>query len=369
VPAINEHWAEAWAEAVGGSALAMGLLDPESARFLALSPSAADLLGTTPEVGVGLDYLDMVEERADARRVHRLLRSGALDGAQVRRRLRRVDGRSIEVLISARTIRHHCAPDLALWIAVGVPGDTDHAVAEVGRADHVDWRDLATIDSRTATATGPWRIPALGELQAPDVTVRCIERIVRESRDAVPNPVGEPSDDGDGEARALDPWAVLASTTADLADDFAAAIGEQVRRSMLLFANALDHAQRGSVERDAVEAFGRRRPSVGVDPAMRHPEVVRAARAEANSAGLGPSSTVEELPPGTGPDRLTERELEILQLLAEGLSGRAIAARLYLSPHTVRNHVQRIIQKLNVHSRLEAVALAVRHDLVGRDQP
>lgn len=59
--------------------------------------------------------------------------------------------------------------------------------------------------------------------------------------------------------------------------------------------------------------------------------------------------------------RLTDREREILGLLADGLSGAAIAERLYISPTTVRNHVQHILGKLEVHSRVEAVALLLRH--------
>ncbi len=59
--------------------------------------------------------------------------------------------------------------------------------------------------------------------------------------------------------------------------------------------------------------------------------------------------------------RLTEREREVLRLLADGLDTREIAGRLTLSRATVRNHVQHILNKLEVHSRLEAVALALRH--------
>lgn len=62
--------------------------------------------------------------------------------------------------------------------------------------------------------------------------------------------------------------------------------------------------------------------------------------------------------------RLTEREVEVLQLLSEGASGQEIAERLDLSPHTVRTHIQSIMSKLQVHSRLAAAALAVRHGLV-----
>ncbi len=57
---------------------------------------------------------------------------------------------------------------------------------------------------------------------------------------------------------------------------------------------------------------------------------------------------------------LTPRERDVLELLTEGLDGSMIAERLYLSPATVRNHIQHILTKLGVHSRVEAVALALR---------
>lgn len=59
-------------------------------------------------------------------------------------------------------------------------------------------------------------------------------------------------------------------------------------------------------------------------------------------------------------DVLTSRERDVLQLMTEGLDGAAIAERLYLSPATVRNHVQHILGKLGVHSRVEAIVLALR---------
>lgn len=60
---------------------------------------------------------------------------------------------------------------------------------------------------------------------------------------------------------------------------------------------------------------------------------------------------------------LTEREKQILALLAEGASSQELANRLYLSRNTVRSHVQNICAKLQVHSRLQAVAFAVKHGL------
>lgn len=58
--------------------------------------------------------------------------------------------------------------------------------------------------------------------------------------------------------------------------------------------------------------------------------------------------------------RLTRRELEILQLLARGLTNEVISKQLYISPTTTRNHIQNILGKLDVHSKLEAVTYAVR---------
>jgi DNA-binding NarL/FixJ family response regulator len=61
---------------------------------------------------------------------------------------------------------------------------------------------------------------------------------------------------------------------------------------------------------------------------------------------------------------LSERERQILQLLARGYSNRRIAEVCYLSLNTVRTHVQNVLVKLGVHSKLEAAALAVRQGLV-----
>lgn len=63
-------------------------------------------------------------------------------------------------------------------------------------------------------------------------------------------------------------------------------------------------------------------------------------------------------------DQLTPREREVLALLVEGASGQMVARRLGISSNTVRTHVQSILAKLQVHSRLEAVAFAVRHGVI-----
>ena len=71
----------------------------------------------------------------------------------------------------------------------------------------------------------------------------------------------------------------------------------------------------------------------------------------------------------SGLAELTKREREILEGLSEGLSTSALAKRLTIAPVTVRNHVQNILQKLEVHTKLAAVALAYQHGLIGRTSP
>jgi len=61
---------------------------------------------------------------------------------------------------------------------------------------------------------------------------------------------------------------------------------------------------------------------------------------------------------------LTPRELEVLKALSEGLSTPEICERLFIAPNTLRTHVQNIMGKLRVHSKLEAVAFAIRNRLV-----
>ena len=62
--------------------------------------------------------------------------------------------------------------------------------------------------------------------------------------------------------------------------------------------------------------------------------------------------------------RLTDRELQVLKLVARGMANRDIAGELFISENTVKNHVRNILEKLQLHSRMEAVVYAVRERIL-----
>lgn len=100
-------------------------------------------------------------------------------------------------------------------------------------------------------------------------------------------------------------------------------------------------------------------------------ELVSAVRlTHAGEAYIPPATLAQLLPhfgrtaPRSAITDLSSREREILHLVATGLSNKAVAEQLFLSVHTVRNHVQNMLAKLNAHSKLEAVAIATREGLL-----
>ena len=66
--------------------------------------------------------------------------------------------------------------------------------------------------------------------------------------------------------------------------------------------------------------------------------------------------------------KLTERELDTLKLVAQGLTNREIGDELSISENTVKNHVRNILEKLHLHSRMEAVMYAVKENLLDLDE-
>jgi DNA-binding NarL/FixJ family response regulator len=90
------------------------------------------------------------------------------------------------------------------------------------------------------------------------------------------------------------------------------------------------------------------------------PDADAAASPDGTSPAAGSARAVR---PPDPPDGLTQREVEILSLIAQGLTNGEIAQRLFLSNHTVKTHVNRIFAKTGSRDRVAAVAYAQRHNI------
>ena len=91
-------------------------------------------------------------------------------------------------------------------------------------------------------------------------------------------------------------------------------------------------------------------------------ELIRKILAGSPSPALPVSSADPRL--SSQPVMLTAREIEILRLMADGISTQRIADSLFISVTTTRNHIQNILRKMEAHSKLEAVALALRNHIL-----
>jgi DNA-binding NarL/FixJ family response regulator len=95
--------------------------------------------------------------------------------------------------------------------------------------------------------------------------------------------------------------------------------------------------------------------------------LAEARRVEADAILLVPGrQSAKAIPPTGAPDHepLTARELDVLELMAEGLPNKAIATRLGISDQTVKFHVAAICSKFGAANRTEAVRLAIRRGLI-----
>ena len=113
--------------------------------------------------------------------------------------------------------------------------------------------------------------------------------------------------------------------------------------------------------------------AAGVIPkGKRASTLINAVRAVAHNEAVITPDALRRLMPhlakagsGIGTD-LTAREREVLRLLVAGKSTSALAAELFVAPATARNHIQSIMNKLGAHSRLEAVAIAMRENVLSK---
>ena len=130
---------------------------------------------------------------------------------------------------------------------------------------------------------------------------------------------------------------------------------------VVLTASAADHVLVSAIEGGASGFVSKTRGLA---------EVTAAVRAAASGEALISPEMLARLLPRlsrTSPHAhqdLTEREHEVLGLLAQGMTNAAIAGQLFVSVHTVRNHIANLSAKLGAHSKLEALSIAVREGLL-----
>jgi DNA-binding NarL/FixJ family response regulator len=108
--------------------------------------------------------------------------------------------------------------------------------------------------------------------------------------------------------------------------------------------------------------------AIAAGEALLAPELTRAVieRAIAGERNAAASAIVTTNPPvDVPPENLTEREFEVLRLIAQGLSNEEIAEHLVIGRTTVKTHVSNVLMKLSLRDRVQAVAYAYRNGLVG----
>ncbi len=126
---------------------------------------------------------------------------------------------------------------------------------------------------------------------------------------------------------------------------------------------------------EAIKAGARGYLLKRIAPEELHEMVRAAAKGEAPISPRTAGKLVEEFArlssraPAPDPAMgLSPREQEVLGLVAQGLSNKQIGSTLFISENTVRNHLRNILDKLHLHTRVEAVAFAVRQGLVGEGE-
>jgi PAS domain S-box-containing protein len=336
-----------WERAVAASGSAVALVDLSNASFLAVSAPAADLLGTTVERAVGLSYLDIVDAPNLAREAMRLARDGVLDGTQTRRRLRRPDGSSVDVRATGWIVRSDAGPDLGLWMAF-----------ETGAADYTDGAEEIVAPS--------FRTQPRAVLEGDRLTVDADWRITH-IRASAGSLLGRPADELHG------------TSFIELIHPFDSAV--------FLFAMA-----RATTDRSARAVIRLRHYDGTWQPVLIAPMVLRGngvtplavvlASEERNEAPVV-HQTVDEIPDqlryiadhiesarvlaglkeasaalGMKPlPDLTPRQWEIVSRLLRGERVTTIAAAMFVSRSTVRNHLSAVFAKVGVHSQEELLAL------------
>jgi len=211
----------------------------------------------------------------------------------------------------------------------------DHAMMRAGFRTILSLEDDITVVGEAAT--GREALSAAAELR-PDVICMDVQMPDMDGLEATRLLTADPDSDA----------AILIVTTFDRDDYLFAALS----------AGASGFLLKNAGPEELVSAVR----IVGAGDALLAPEVTRRVIARFAS-GRTPEPAAYVPPPLSLGEPLTERESEVLKLVAEALSNAEIAARLFIGEATVKTHVSNVLQKLGARDRVQAVVLAHRHGL------
>jgi DNA-binding CsgD family transcriptional regulator/PAS domain-containing protein len=345
----HTRWVAMWREGVRASRPATGLSELATARLIELSARAAELLGTTVEGGIGLNYLDLVDAPGEAEQAFRLAQEGIVDGVRVRRRLRRPDGSTIDALATGWAIRSPAGPDLGLWMASEVSPDGPAAVAEEVVAPSFPRQPPSELDGERVDLDDRWGVTRVGST---------FDDLLGRSLLEVTHPDDVP---------AL--LFALARATTDLDARALVRLRQQDGSWRVVLAAPVLSEGDGTTAVSLVLATERvpARPGSGSWVSEAPGQLRRIADQIEAAAVLSPlAETTGALGATTWAD-LSPRQREIVARLIRGQRVATIAAEMYLSRSTVRNHLSAIFAKVGVHSQAELLAL--HHDRPVTKQP
>jgi PAS domain S-box-containing protein len=356
-PDRHHEWVATWREAVHASPVAVGLIELATHRFIELSPGGAELLGTTPEEGVGLDYLKIVEPRQEAAYTNRLAREGRLDGLAARRRFKRPDGSVIEVRSSGWVIRSRTGPPLALWVAGDVVSETE--------------QETVTDDLAAQTPAGQPVVPGrYGDRLTGAILDEHwrVAHISSDTRQLLGQGPAELIGKSMMELTHPDDATILLLTFARATTEMNATVQLRLRhrsgtwqavRAVVTVVEPKGAAARFGFGFTGVDDSGAA-SRVRIEQLERHLRRIAAGIQAADVWGASGASLDVVRLPAFG--ELSNRQLEVLSRLMRGERVPAIATEMSVSQSTIRNHLAAIFRKMGVHSQAELLSLLRQAD-------
>ena len=340
----QSRWIAMWREAVRTSPLAVGLVELATHRLVETSQRAAELLCATPDYGPEPSYLSVTERPREATEAFRLVRERVLDGIDGRRRFHGPDGSMVELLVSGWAIRSSSGPDLGLWIAFEpAPGKSPSIGEDVMTSPPINHK-AGYSEAAQVTLDDRWRVAnistnagaVLGRPPAEFLGCSILELVHRDDLAALllafARATTEPASDVRVRLRRERGWRAVRAVITMLEGDGAVPFS-------FIAAAATDPPPLDSTAASQLAGHLRRLASQIEATGVMTPLV--------ETAGVFGVPASAELSP---------RQWEIASRLAHGERVAIIAAEMYISQSTVRNHLSAIFQKFGVHSQQDLLA-------------